>query len=133
MSDHLKSSKLVVQLLTESVFLLSWLPFMMFSISLNSRSASKCPLRSLNHKISKLNPIYLMLSIQSEFLTPRKEVLEGRKLECTKFSGITILRKKPLGSLKLIFKEFFPTFLKPIQIPNLSVLILLVISGRDSF
>jgi len=133
MSDHLKSSKLVVQLLTESVFLLSWLPFMMFSISLNSRSASKCPLRSLNHKISKLNPIYLILSIQSEFLTPKKEVPEGRRLECTKSSGITILRKKPLGSLKLIFKEFFPTFLKPIQIPNLSVLILLVISGRDSF
>ena len=74
-----------------------------------------------------------MLSIQSEFLTPKKEVPEGRKLKCTKSSGITILRKKPLGRLKLISKEIFPTFLEPIQVPNLSVLNLLVISGRDSF
>ena len=107
----------MVQLLTESIFLLSLPPFMMFSISLNSRNASKCPLRSLNHKISKLKPIYLMLSIQSEFLTPKKEVPEGRRLECTKSSGIIILRKKRLGRLKLISKEIFPTFLEPIQVP----------------
>ena len=99
----------------------------------NSRNASMCPLRSLNHKISKLNPIYLMLSIQSEFLTPKKEVPEGRRLECTKSSGSTILRKKPHGRLRLISKEIFPTFLEPIQVPNLSVLNLPVISGRDSF
>ena len=30
-------------------------------------------------------------------------------------------------------KEIFLTFLEPIQVPNLSVLNLLVISGRDSF
>ena len=132
-SNHLKSSKLEDQLLAGFVFLLSWPPSMMSSISLNSRSASKCPLRSLNHKISKLNPIYLILSIQSEFLTPKKEVPKGRKLKCTKSSGITILRKKPPGRLKLISKEIFPTFLEPIQVPNLSVLNLPVILGQDSF
>ena len=131
--DHLKSSKIVVQLLNESIFLLSWPPFMMSSISLNSRNASKCPLRSLNHKILKLNPIYLMLSIQSEFLTPKKEVLEGRKLKCTKSSGIIILRKKPLGRLKIFSKETFPTFLEQIQVSNISIPFLPVISGRDSF
>src|SRR6185437_14604571 len=106
---------------------------MMFFISLNSRNASKCPLRSLNHKILKLNPIYLMLSIQLEFLTPKKEVPEGRRLECTKSSGITILSKKPLGRLKLISKEIFLTFLEPIQYQIFPSLFLPVISGRDSF
>ena len=69
--------------------------------------------------------IYLMLSIQSEFLKPKKEVSEGRRLECTKSSGIIILRKKPLGRLKLISKEIFSTFLEPIKVPNLSILFFL--------
>ena len=33
----------------------------------------------------------------------------------------------------IISKEIFPTFLEPIQVPNLSVLNLPIISGRDSF
>src|SRR6185369_14524265 len=106
---------------------------MMSFMYLNSRSASKRPLRFLNHKVSRLNPIYPTLSTQSKFLTPKKEVLEGRKLKCTKSSGMVILRKKPLGRLKIFSKETFPTFLEQIQVSNLSIPFLPVISGRDSF
>ena len=60
--------------------------------------------------------------------SPRRE-----KVKMCKSSGITILRKKPPGRLKLISKEIFPTFLEPIQVPNLSVLNLPVISERYSF
>src|SRR6185503_18045981 len=98
---------------------------MMSFMYLNLRNASKCPLRFLNHKISRLNPIYLTLSTQSKFLTPKKEVLEGRKLKCIKSSGIIILRKKPLGRLKIFSKETFPTFLEQIQISNLPFLFFL--------
>jgi len=115
-SDHLKSSKLVDPLLSDFVFLLSWLPFMTSSMYHNSESASRYPLRSLNHKISRLNLIYPMRSIQSKFLTPKREVLEGRKLKCTRSSGIIILRKKPLWRLKIFSKETFPTFLELIQV-----------------
>jgi len=62
-----------------------------------------------------------------------QEVLEGRKLKCTKFSGITIPRKKLLGRLKIFSKETFLTFLEQIQVSNLSIPFLPVISGRDSF
>ena len=75
-SDHLKSSKLVDPLLTDFVFLLSWPPFMISFMCHNLGSTSEFPLRSLNHKISSLNPIYPMRSIQSKFLTPKREVLE---------------------------------------------------------
>jgi len=115
------------------VFLLSWPPFMMSSMYHNSGSASRYLLRSLNHKISILNPIYPIRSIQSRFLTPKKEVLEGIQLKCTRFSGINIPRKKLLGRLKIFSKETFPTFLEQIQVSNLSILSLPVISGRDSF
>ena len=101
-------------LLTDFVFLLSWPPFIMYSMYHNSGSASKYLLRSLNHKILRLNPIYPIRSIQSKFLTPRKEVREGRKLKCTRSSGSIIPKKKPLGRLKISSKETFPTFLEPI-------------------
>jgi hypothetical protein len=103
MSDLLKSPKPMAQWLIEFVFLLSWPPFMMSFIYPNSRNASKCLLRSLNHKSSRSSLIYLISNDPFRFLIPRKEPLEEERLRCIKSCGIIILKKKPPGKLKTIF------------------------------
>jgi hypothetical protein len=84
----------------------------MSSIYLNSRSASKCLLRFLNHKPSRSSLIYLMPNNPFRFLIPRREPLEERRLRCIKSCGIIILKKKPPGKLKTIFRRTSPNSLR---------------------
>jgi hypothetical protein len=105
MSDHSKSLKSVAQWLTEFIFLLSWQPFMMSSISLNSRNASKCLLRSLNHKPLRSNLIYLTPNNLSRSLIPRRESPEERRLRCIRSCGIITQKKKQPGKPKIIFRK----------------------------
>jgi hypothetical protein len=118
MSDPSESLKSVAQWLTEFVFLLSWPPFMMFSISLNSRNALKCLLRLLNHKPLRSNLIYPTLNNPSKSLIPRRESPEERRLKCIRSYGIITPKKKRLGKLSLIFNEISQTSFKPIPKSN---------------
>jgi hypothetical protein len=117
MSDHSKSLKSVAQWLTEFVFLLSWPPFMMFSISLNSRNALKCLLRLLNHKPLRLNLIYPTPNNPFRSLIPRRESPEERRLKCIRSYGIITQKKKQLGKL-ILSSTKFPK-LPSSQFPNL--------------
>jgi hypothetical protein len=133
MSDHSKSLKSVAQWLTEFIFLLSWPPFMIFSISLNSRNVSKYLLKSLKHKPLRLNQIYLRPNNLSKSWIPRRESPEERKLRCIRSYGIITPKKKRLGKLNLIFNEITQTSYKPIPKSNRPIPFCFRISGRDSF
>jgi hypothetical protein len=133
MSDRSKSLKSVAQWLTEFVFLLSWPPFMMFSISLNSRNVSKCLLKSLKHKPLRLNQIYLTSNNLSKSWIPRRESPEERKLRCIRSYGIITPKRKRLGKLNLIFNEISQTSFKPIPKSNRPIPLCFIISERDSF
>jgi hypothetical protein len=118
MSDLSKSPKLVAQWLTDFIFLLSWPPFMMSSISLNSRNASKYLLRSSNHKPLRSNLIYLISNNPSRSLIPRRESPEEGRLRCIRFYGIITRKKKLPGKLKNIFRRIFPISLKLFRYPS---------------
>jgi hypothetical protein len=118
MSDLSKSLKSAAQWLTEFVFLLNWQPFMMSSISLNSRNASKCLLRSLNHKPLTSNLIYLTPNNLSRSLIPRRESPEEGRLRCIRFYRIITRKKKLPGKLKNIFRRLFPISLKLLRYPS---------------
>jgi hypothetical protein len=133
MSDHSKSLKSVAQWLTEFIFHLSWLPFMMSSISLNLRNVSKYLLRSLKHEPLRLNLIYLTLNNLSKSWIPRRESPEERRLRCTRSYGIITPKKKQLGKQNLIFNEISQLSFKPIPKSNRPIPFCFRISGRDSF
>jgi hypothetical protein len=128
MSDHSKSLKSAAQWLTEFIFLLSWQQFMMSSIYLNSRNASKCLLRLLNHKPLRSNLVYLTPSNLSRSLIPRRVSLEERKLRCIRSYGITYRRRSNLGNRKLS-SEKLPRISKAYLGSYLPSPIILVISG----
>ena len=67
----------------------------------------------------KLDLSYEEYPIKSSIV--RKEVPKGKKLECTRFNGNTIPRKKLLGKPSTISNEIFPTSLGRIQVPNIPV------------
>jgi hypothetical protein len=133
MSDHSKFLKSVAQWLTEFVFHLNWLLFMMSSMSLNSRNVSKYLLKSLKHKPLRLNLIYLTPNNLSKSWIPRRVSPEERKLRCIRSYGIITPKKKQLGKLNLIFNEISQTSFKPIPKSNCSIPFCFRISRRDSF
>ena len=65
--------------------------------------------------------------------TKKERSTRREKVKMYKIQWNHHTEEEATGRLKCISKEIFPTFLEPIQVPNLSVLILSVISGRDSF
>jgi hypothetical protein len=132
MSDLLSSLKSVAQWLTEFIFHLNWLPFMMSSISLNSRNVSKYLQRSLEPVPLRLNLIYLTLNNPFKSWIPRRESPEGRRSKCIRSYGIITPKKKQLGKQNLIFNETSRTSFKPIPKSNHPILFCFRISGRDS-
>ena len=81
-------------------FLLDWQQYMMFSMFLNSRNVFGFQPRSLSKQRYWWNLISLMSSILSRFLIKRKGSLEEKQLECTRFNGVTIPKRKLPGKLK---------------------------------
>jgi hypothetical protein len=133
MSDPSRSLKSVAQWLTEFVFPLNWLPFTMFSISLNLRSVSKYPRRSLKPVPLRLNLIYLTPNNLSKSWIARRESPKGGKSKCIRSYGIITPKKKQHGKQNLIFNETSQTSFKPIPKSNRPILFYFRISGRDSF
>jgi hypothetical protein len=132
MSDPLKFSMFVAQWLTSFAFRLNWLLFTMSTMSLNLRSVSKYPRKSLRHVPLRLNLIYRTSNNLFEFWILRKDSPEEGQLRCTRSYGIITPKKKRLGKLSLIFNGIFQTSFKPIPKSNHSVLLSFEISGRDS-
>jgi hypothetical protein len=133
MSDPLRSLKSVAQWLTKFAFHLNWLPFMMFSISLNLRSVSKYPRKLLKSVPLRLNPIYLTPNNLSKSWIPRRESPGGRRSKCIRFYGIITPNKKQLGKQNPIFNEISQTSFKLILKSNYPTPFYIGISGRDSF
>jgi hypothetical protein len=133
MSDPSKFSMFVTQWLTNFASHLNWLLFTMSSMSLNLRSVSKYPRKSLRHVPLRLNPIYRTSNNLFESWIPRKDLLEEGQLRCTKSYGIITPRKKQHEKLSLIFNGISQTSFKPIPKSNHSILFCFGISGRDSF
>jgi hypothetical protein len=77
----------------------------------------------------RLNLIYLTPNNLSKSWIPRKESPEEKQLRCTRFYGITTLKKKQLGKQNLIFNKISQTFFKPI--PKSNRLILSAFESRD--
>jgi hypothetical protein len=63
----------------------------------------------------------------------KKEALEEKPLECSKFSGTITQKKNPHGKPNLIFSIISQTSSKPTSGPDPSNLSYSGISGRDSF
>jgi hypothetical protein len=122
MSDPLKFLMFVAQWLTNFAFHLNWLLFMMSTMSLNLRSVSKYPWKSLRHVPLRLNPICRTSNNLFKFWIPRNGSPEEGQLRCIKSYGIITPRKKRLGRQSLIFNEIFQTSFKPIPKSNHSIL-----------
>jgi hypothetical protein len=133
MSDLLKFLMFVAQWLTNFAFHLNWLLLTMFSISLNLRSVSKYPRKSLRHVPLRLNLICHISNNLFESWILRRDVPEEGQLRCTRSYGIITPKKKRLGKLSLIFNGIFQTSFKPISKSNYPFLFSFGISGRDSF
>jgi transposase InsO family protein len=124
-----KILEIYAQWLTEFVSHLNWLPFTMFSISLNLRSVSKYPQKSLKPVLLRLNLIYHTSNNLSKSWILRKESPEGRKSKCIRSYGIITPKKKQLGKQNSIFNETSQTSFKPIPKPNRPILFCFRISG----
>jgi hypothetical protein len=129
MSDPLKFSTFVAQWHTNFAFHLNWLPFTMSFMSLNLRSVSKYPQKSLRHVPLRLNRICRTSNNLFESWILRRDSPEGEQLRCTRSYGIITPKKKRLGRLSLIFNGIFQTSFKPIPKSNYPFLFSFGISG----
>ena len=122
-SDHMKSSKNVDQLLIDCDSLRSSLQSLMSFTYLSSRSVSEFQLRSLNSKKSLWNQIFHTSNILLEHWIRKKETIVERWWKCIKFSGLITLRKKPPGRRRTISIDISRVFLALPQVPlSLSLL-----------
>jgi hypothetical protein len=133
MSDPSRFLKSVAQWLTEFVFHLNWLPFMMSSISLNSRNVSKYLRKSLKPVPLRLHLIYLTPNNLFKSWIPKSESPEGKRLKCIRSYGIITPKKKQLGKRNPISNKISQPSFQPIPKSNRPILFCFRISGRDSF